>query len=79
MFNMFNKLGFVLLLFSDRKAFFYKLIDIDGQMGCVHAFTTQAIASKFGGSKGTCDEVDCLVPSGIKNILLVGKVYGFYC
>ena len=76
---MLKKFGFVLLLLSDRKAFFYKLIEIDGQMGCVHAFTTQPIASKFGGSKGTCKEVDCLVPSGIKDILFIGKVYGFYC
>ena len=76
---MFNKLGFVLLLFSDRKAFFYKLIDMDGQTGCVHAYTSQSIANKFGGFKGTCQEVDCLVPSGIKDILFIGKVYGFYC
>lgn len=76
---MFKKLGFVLLLFSDRKSFYYKLINIDGQMGCVHAYTSQSIANKFGGSKGKCDEVDCLVPSGIKDILFLGKVYGFYC
>lgn len=76
---MLKKFGFVLLLLSDRKAFFYKLIDIDGQMGCVHAYTSQSIANKFGGSKGTCKEVDCLVPSGVKDILFIGKVYGFYC
>lgn len=76
---MLKKLGFVLLIFSERKSYYYKMINLDGHQGCVHAYTTQLIANKFGAVKGKCEEVDCLVPSGIKDILFVGKVYGFYC
>ena len=76
---MFKKIAFVLMILAEPRTYFYKLTIIDGNQSCIQAYTTKNIAKRFKAIEGTCKDVDCLVPSGSKHIMFVGKVMGFYC
>lgn len=76
---MFRKLAFTLIIFSQPKTFYYKMIRIDDSQACVEAYTTPTIANRFNAKRGTCKEAGCTVVRGSKHILFVGEVFGYLC
>ena len=74
-----KKLSFALLIFSQPKSFYYKLVKIDDSQACVETFTTPTIANKFNAYLGTCKEIDCTVFRGSKYVLFLGEVFGYLC
>lgn len=76
---IYKKLGFYVLIFSQPRTYYYKLMTIDGSQACVEAYTTNTIGKRFGASKGTCKEIDCNTYRGSKYVLFVGEVFGYLC
>ena len=76
---MFRKLAFALIIFSQPKTFYYKMVRMDDSQACVEAYITSTVANKFNAKLGTCKEADCTIFRGSKYILFVGEVFGYLC